>query len=52
MTSPIIALAEWIELEIKENPFGRVAVSLEIHNGVISRIEKTTTEKIKPEVLK
>ncbi len=47
-SNPLILKAlEWLEEQLSQNPYGRLSVSLEVHAGKITRIDRSVTEKIK-----
>jgi hypothetical protein len=40
--------AAWLESQVRDLRFGEVTVKLVLHEGRVSRIEKTITEKEQP----
>ena len=43
----ILRVAEFLQQQIVANPFGSVGVSLTVHGGRVSKIEKTISETLK-----
>lgn len=41
-------LAEWLEREALSNPYGEFGVKVVLHDGNISRVEKSIVENTKP----
>ncbi len=37
--------AQWIEKQIRENPFSDIGIMFAVHNGLIVRVTKTISSK-------
>ena len=37
---------EWLELEIARVPYGRVGISVQLHNGVVTKIFRTLEDSV------
>jgi hypothetical protein len=46
--SAVKALADWIDENIRAYPYGEIRATVKIHDGKISLIERSATERIKP----
>ena len=49
LTREVEAATEWLQREAERTPFGTVGVSLTLHRGVVSKIERSTSVSLKPE---
>lgn len=49
MRSAVKALADWIDENIRAYPYGEIRATVKIHDGKISLIERSATERIKPD---
>lgn len=49
MRAAIKALADWIDDNVRAYPYGEIQAVIKIHDGKISLIERSATERIKPD---
>jgi len=49
MTSAIDTASTWIAEQVRRHQFAEVVIRVIIHDGEIKQIERTVTEKIRPE---
>lgn len=49
MRAAVRDLADWLDANIRAYPFGEIRATIKIHDGRISLIERSATERIKPD---
>lgn len=49
MTPTIERAALWLDRQISDMVFGEAAIRVTIHDGEVRQIERTVSEKIRPE---
>lgn len=48
----ILKIADWMEEQVRQNPYSTVGVNLNCHDGRVSRVEYSLTVKVQTPVEK
>ena len=47
LSDAVIQAAKWLQELLEEIPFGEIGITLVIHNGEVTRLVKSISEKLK-----